>query len=77
MEPLTGYTNTQAIPKANGDTTAHFLRERCAPIFGMVPNIHTDQGSHMLGPAMASLLKEWNSTHHLGTAYNPESQGAI
>ncbi len=45
--------------------------------FGLPRVIQTDQGSNFTSKVFGQMLKELGITHHMSSAYHPESQGAV
>ncbi len=45
--------------------------------FGIPAHITTDQGSQFTSAVWSQLLRIWGVSHHLTTAYHPESNGLV
>jgi hypothetical protein len=66
----------QALSKLSAKATASFFADRVVQLWGAC-TVHTDGGSEFTGAEAIAAFTQRGGKHHVGSAYNPESQGAV
>ncbi|GJU80360.1 reverse transcriptase domain-containing protein [Tanacetum coccineum] len=76
VDYLSKWVETKALPTNDARVVCKFLKSLFA-IFGAPRTIISDRGTHFCNDQFAKVMFKYGVTHHLSTAYHPQTSGQV
>ncbi|GKA78878.1 reverse transcriptase domain-containing protein [Tanacetum coccineum] len=76
VEYLSKWVEAKALPTNDARVVVKFLKSHFAR-FGTPRAIISDRGTHFCNDKFAKLMSKYGVTHHLATAYHPQTSGQV
>nr|KAJ0220145.1 hypothetical protein LSAT_V11C200051500 [Lactuca sativa] len=75
LEYVSKWVEAKATRSDDAKTVIEFLKSNVLVRFGVPRDLISDRGTHFLNKMMEALLRKYNATHHVSTAYHPQTNG--
>ncbi|KAI3816628.1 hypothetical protein L1987_16331 [Smallanthus sonchifolius] len=76
IDYVSKWVEAQALPTNDGRVVVRFLK-KLFTCFGTPRALISDRGTHFCNAVMEKALARYGATHHLSTAYHPQTSGQV